>query len=256
MITIVNEKVNDIPTLHVVKEELKNNELPLVIFSHGFTSAKEHNLHFAYLLAEENIRVVLPDASHHGERENNITEKERALSFWDIVINQIHEIKMIKEAYEKKYKIKNDKIALAGTSMGAIITLGAIAQYDWIAAAISYMGTPYYQHFATAQLRHLKEDEKISRDINFASLYDKVEQLAIFELTNKLDSVKCTPLFIWHGKKDNVVPYQYSEQLYNTLRAQDGWRDQITFVADENSDHKVSRPALLESVNWVLKKLK
>ena len=31
----------------------KEKALPLVFFIHGFTSAKEHNLHFAYLLAEK-----------------------------------------------------------------------------------------------------------------------------------------------------------------------------------------------------------
>jgi uncharacterized protein len=256
MITIAQEHINGIPTLHVVKEAIRTEELPLVIFSHGFTSAKEHNLHFAYLLAEENIRVVLPDAIHHGERENNISEKDRALSFWDIVLNQIAELNKIKEAYEEKYKIKNDKIALAGTSMGAIITLGAIGQYNWVSAAISYMGTPYYQHFATTQLQQLQANNQLADGINLQGLQEKIEQLAIFELTSKLDAVKSTPLFIWHGKKDNVVPYQYSEKLYETLKGKEQWRDKVTFVADENSDHKVSRPALLQSVNWLIKKLK
>jgi uncharacterized protein len=252
MITIVHEHINGIPILQVCKEELRNEKLPLVIFSHGFTSAKEHNLHFAYLLAEENMRVILPDAIHHGHRENNISEKNRALSFWEIVINQINELNIIKEAFMMKNLILEDKIAIGGTSMGAIISLGALSQYDWIKAAISYMGTPYYQHFATAQLEQLRSDKHLSNEVNLDDLALKVEQLAIFELTNKLDHVRPTPLFIWHGKKDNVVPFQYSEKLYETLQGKEDWKDNVTFIADEHSDHKVSRKALIESVNWLV----
>ncbi|OZM58239.1 hypothetical protein CIB95_01310 [Lottiidibacillus patelloidae] len=255
MITIVHEHINGNPILHVCKEELRNEKLPLVIFSHGFTSAKEHNLHFAYLLAEENMRVILPDAIHHGERENNISEKKRALSFWDIVINQISELYNIKEAYQMKNLILEDKIAIGGTSMGAIISLGALSQYKWIKAAISYMGTPYYQHFATAQLEQLQSDKQLSSEVNMNELALKVEQLAIFELTNKLDHVKPTPLFLWHGKKDNVVPFQYSEKLYETLQQKVDWKDNVTFVADEHSDHKVSRSALIQSINWLVNTL-
>ena len=68
MIQIHKEIVKGVPLLHVVKAGHEEKMLPLIFFIHGFTSAKEHNLHFAYLLAEKGFRVVLPDAILHGER--------------------------------------------------------------------------------------------------------------------------------------------------------------------------------------------
>lgn len=58
MIQIENQTVSGIPFLHIVKEENRHRAVPLVIFIHGFTSAKEHNLHIAYLLAEKGFRAV------------------------------------------------------------------------------------------------------------------------------------------------------------------------------------------------------
>ena len=55
---------------------LKTKKYLLSIFLHGFTSAKEHNLHYAYNLAKKGIRVLLPDAHLHGVREENLDEVE------------------------------------------------------------------------------------------------------------------------------------------------------------------------------------
>ncbi|ERI50073.1 hypothetical protein N878_26810, partial [Pseudomonas sp. EGD-AK9] len=91
MIQIENQTVSGIPFLHIVKEENRHRAVPLVIFIHGFTSAKEHNLHIAYLLAEKGFRAVLPEALHHGERGEEMAVEELAGHFWDIVLNEIEE---------------------------------------------------------------------------------------------------------------------------------------------------------------------
>ena len=98
MIIVEKETMVEIPTLHVVEADLKDlSDIPTVFFLHGFTSAKEHNLHVAYLLAEQGIRVILPDALHHGEREDDVSnnEKKLALSFWEIVLTSIGELILI-----------------------------------------------------------------------------------------------------------------------------------------------------------------
>ncbi len=81
MIQIENQTVSGIPFLHIVKEENRHRAVPLVIFIHGFRSAKEHNLHIAYLLAEKGFRAVLPEALHHGERE-----KKWLLKSWPAIL--------------------------------------------------------------------------------------------------------------------------------------------------------------------------
>src|SRR5699024_2988148 len=99
---------------------------------HGFTSAKEHNLPFAYLLATKGYRVILPDSKHHGEREGNITVEKRELSFWNIVLQNINDLNTLKNALDEMDLILNNRIGIAGTSMGGITAASALTQYDWI----------------------------------------------------------------------------------------------------------------------------
>ena len=79
---IVNkEQWKSIPLLHVYDETM-DEQTPVVIFLHGFLSAKEHNLHYAYQFVQQGIRVILPDALLHGERSNQLTEDQMNFNFW------------------------------------------------------------------------------------------------------------------------------------------------------------------------------
>src|SRR5699024_301767 len=72
MIGVYDELMDGIPVLMVVDKSKTDRALPVVTYFHGFTSAKEHNLPFAYLMAHEGYRVVMPDSLFHGDREENI----------------------------------------------------------------------------------------------------------------------------------------------------------------------------------------
>ncbi|MFT8323393.1 MAG: dienelactone hydrolase family protein, partial [Bacillus sp. (in: firmicutes)] len=147
MVLIEKLFINEIPLLHIVKKENYDQKLPFIQFIHGFTSAKEHNLHFAYNLAEKGFRVVLPDCLYHGEREEGYVKMDLNIRFWEIVLKTIDEINIIKENFEEKGFIDINRIGLVGTSMGGIVTLGALRKYQWIHAAVSLMGMPYYKKF-------------------------------------------------------------------------------------------------------------
>jgi uncharacterized protein len=249
MIEIHQEKVDDVPLLHIVKQNLYEEELPCVIFNHGFTSAKEHNLHIAYYLAEKNIRVILPDAMYHGEREEGLSSDQISLMFWDIVIKQIEDLGKIKNHYVGIGLIDENRIAVSGTSMGGIITFGALTQYTWIKAGASLMGAAFYCDLANEQLNNLNVTRS---NINVHELKGKIEKLKYFDLTSQLDKIKKTPIFMWHGKNDTVVPYKYSEKLYELLKQQG--RD-VYFLSEDGIEHKVSRLAVVKLVSWLEKEL-
>ncbi|MEH7013874.1 alpha/beta fold hydrolase, partial [Neobacillus niacini] len=156
MIIVEKSFLNNIPFLHIVNKNVQQKKLPLVIFTHGFTSAKEHNLHYAYLLAEKGFRVILPEAMYHGEREQGLTEKDLYSHFWEIVIKTIHELNDFKEYYVNEGLVDQEQIGLAGTSMGGIVTLGALTKYKWVKAAVSLMGMPAYEKFSHWQLEQLQ----------------------------------------------------------------------------------------------------
>jgi fermentation-respiration switch protein FrsA (DUF1100 family) len=248
MVLIIREHIADIPCLHVVKADQKNDMLPLVIFIHGFTSAKEHNLHFGYLLAEAGYRVILPDALYHGERPNHLTEQQLNFSFWNIVLQTIDEIKQIKDELLQKNLIDEQRIGVSGTSMGGIVTFGALTQYPWIQTAVSLMGTPCYQAFFDLQLQFAKQ-KGLHISFSDAELKEMRETLGRYDLSLQPEKLDGRPLLLWHGKHDDVVPYEHTYQFYQQIQSS---YDQLKFISDAQAGHKVTREAFLETVQWFI----
>ena len=253
MITIQKETIAQVPTLHVVRDDTQmEKNAPVIFFLHGFTSAKEHNLHVAYLLAEKGFRVFLPDALHHGERENGIVDKKRNLAFWEIVLTSIQELNEMKSTLETAHVIDYPKIGVIGTSMGAITMYGALTQYSWIHTAASFMGTAYYESFANGLVSVVEEKGLTIEQQVKEEMFKRIKP---FDLTAQLSKLDGRPLFIWHGKEDQVVPYPFSEKLYNELLVSyEDQPDKLQFIS-EQTGHKVSRRAVLRSIEWFEKHL-
>ncbi|MGG0944573.1 prolyl oligopeptidase family serine peptidase [Bacillus subtilis] len=250
MIQIENQTVSGIPFLHIVKEENRHRAVPLVIFIHGFTSAKEHNLHIAYLLAEKGFRAVLPEALHHGERGEEMAVEELAGHFWDIVLNEIEEIGVLKNHFEKEGLIDGDRIGLAGTSMGGITTLGALTAYDWIKAGVSLMGSPNYVELFQQQIDHI-QSQGIEIDVPEEKVQQLVKRLELRDLSLQPEKLQQRPLLFWHGAKDKVVPYAPTRKFYDTIKSHYSEQpERLQFIGDENADHKVPRAAVLKTIEW------
>lgn len=250
MILVENKRIDDIPLLHLIHEGKEHHKLPFVMFVHGFGSVKEKNLHYAYLLAKKGFRVVLPEALFHGEREAGLNEHELEFHFWEIVLNTIKELKMIKEHFEREDKIDTERIGVAGTSMGGLVTLGALTAYPWIKAAVSLMGMPYYEKFANHQIEELKKSGArlpISEE-ELQNLMDHIKQYDLSRQPEKLDG---RPLLFWHGKNDKVVPYSYTYQFYKTIKPlYEKHPEKLQFITDEKADHKVSLEGVFGLVDW------
>jgi len=256
MVMITNKKYQNIPVLEVVQEELSQMQVPLIMFIHGFTSAKEHNLHFAYLLAEKGFRVILPDSIYHGERTQNLSETELSFKFWDIVINNIKELDVIKEEVKQLGLLDETKVGVAGTSMGGITTLGAITQYKWINTAVSLMGSPCYEEFFNGLVREIRRNQ-IELPVTDEQLQQQSSLLREYDLSQQPEKLEGRPLLFWHGEKDRVVPFQNTYEFYKKIfPLYEGNEENLKFIADPKGDHKVSREGLLETVEWFKKHLK
>lgn len=252
---IKREVVKDVPILHIFKQELSDEKLPLIFFIHGFMSAKEHNLHYAYYLAEQGFRVVLPEVSYHGERSQNLDEAKLYTKFWPIIIQSIHELNILKEYMVETYEIAEDKVGVVGTSMGGIITNGAVCTYDWITTAVSLMGNPAYVAFAeyqAEQMQKLNSNFSISQE----EISKQLEQLKPYDLSLNPDKLKKRPMMFWHGAKDQVVPHTFAYNFYKTIKATYKDENSFVFYLDEKADHKVSREGVLQTVDWFVKNLK
>ncbi len=255
MVIVEKEQINNIPLLHVVKENGHHHKLPLVLFFHGITSAKEHNLHYAYLLAEKGFRVILPDALYHGERGRGLSEKELYPHFWKIVLNTLHEIDPLKEYYVESGLADPEKIGVAGTSMGGIVAMGALTQFPWIKAAVSLMGMPAYERFSLWQIEQIQK-QGYSLPFTENEISDQLTVLRDYDLSLQPEKLAERPLLFWHAKNDPIVPYQLTYQFFESAKHTYKQNpEKIKFITDENAGHKVSREGLKATVDWFEKYL-
>lgn len=255
MILVENKQINGIPVLHLAQKEYYQDPLPFVIFEHGFTSAKEHNLHYAYLLAEKGMRVVLPEAVYHGERSANLSTEQLAFRFWEIVLQSIDELDIIRQSFEDQQLIDRERIGLVGTSMGGMVTLGSMTKYHWIKAAASLMGMPSYEKYALWQIESLKKNG-IGLPLKQDEINHLLDKINSFDLSKKPERLNGRPLLFWHGKQDPIVPFNYTYEFYEEIKPY--YQDtpgKLQFIVDEKSGHKVSREGLLQTVEWFEKHL-
>ncbi|WP_347177916.1 prolyl oligopeptidase family serine peptidase [Sporosarcina thermotolerans] len=205
---------SNIPLLHIVDETLEDSNIPAVIFLHGFTSAKEHNLHYAYNIAKKGLRVILPEAHLHGVRDEGLDEVQLSLRFWEIVLTSIEEMGILhRELIEKGVH----KIGMGGTSMGGITTLGCMTAYPWIDAATVMMGAPGYVELAKAQIAQF-ENRGFKLPISDEERKSLLETLAIFDMTKHRQKLNKRPVFFWHGEQDTTVPFEPTFNFFNAAK--------------------------------------
>lgn len=250
---IVQEETwQDVPLLHVYDETFSKHS-PVVIFLHGFTSAKEHNLHYAYQLVKKGIRVILPDAYLHGVRDKNLSEFKMSLRFWEIVIQSIKEVGKIYDQLKANNFI--GKIGISGTSMGGITACGCLKQYEWIHAAAICMGAPGYSDFANYQIAQFeKNGEKLPITEEEKEQVHKV--ISEYDISKSPESFSNRPVLFWHGKKDEVVPFSNTYDFYLNLRSYyESTPENLKFIADPNEGHKVPRTGVLQVTDWLAQHL-
>ncbi|MEN1970344.1 alpha/beta fold hydrolase [Lentibacillus sp. N15] len=248
MIGVLHTYFSNIPALEVVDVKDETKALPVVVYFHGFTSAKEHNLPLAYLLAEKGYRVILPDSAYHGEREENISPMKRQIAFWDIVLQNVKELNEIHDHLTKQGKLFDDRIGIAGTSMGGITTAAALTQYPWVKTAAILMGSPMLTTYAKILVEGFKKTGKLP--ISDATIDKLYHDLEVIDLSVHPEKLNQRPLLFWHGDKDSVVPFDHAYTFYNDVKQNYTKPDHIQFIKETNRDHKVSRSAILAAENW------
>lgn len=247
---ISKERWGEIPLLHITPKGAADQKLPTVIFLHGHMSAKEHNLHYAYQLADKGIRVLLPDAHLHGDREEGQDAIQLSLRFWEIVLTSIEEIGFIHKMAKEKNMVEGEP-AIAGTSMGGITTLGAMTVYPWIPAAAVMMGAANYVELASAQMTQF-ESRGFTLPITTEERANMLATLAQFDGTKKVESFSGRPMFFWHGEQDTVVPFGPTFDFYKKLKATYVDADEkIQFLRERETGHAVSRPGMLAATEWL-----
>ena len=251
LIEIEHQNWDGIPLLICTKKGQKESPLPTVTYLHCITGAKEDYLSIGYLLAEQGFRVILPDAHLHGERESE-ESNNLELHFFEIIEKSIADIALIYEKLNQDRLVKNGSFALAGTSLGGITTAVALTIYPWISHAGMMMGTALYHRFSSTVIKQA-EEHGVELPLSKQEITDLLTNLKRYDLSLNLDRLENRPLFIWHGEKDEIVPYQHAVDFYQQVKERSPNSDFVTFITDKHAGHKVNRRARLALVDWMTK---
>lgn len=196
-------KVNGLLFLKHVDEKL-----PCVIFCHDGVSgiSREHRLS-SIRLARAGYAVFCP--SYRGE-DGSEGSVEIAKGEVNDVLNAITLVSKIKQ-------IDSNRIALAGTSHGALICVLAASRTDKIKALVSAYGVmDIYKWWY-----YLKDNDKLGKDKLTRDTYgdgpdSRPKSFKIRNAVFYVKNINC-PVLILQGKKDDIVPPEQAVILKETL---------------------------------------
>lgn len=206
--------------------------LPAIVLVHGSVDPDEysgltHYDEFADEMVSRGFVVVMPDLRNHGDSDDAADWETEVL-----VGSTLDAINAVRAAAADG-DIDADRIAMAGHSSGGAITVNAAVVAPEIAAIFiavapssssawrnverfSY-GTPSYDRIVAA---HGSEEESPGfwKDVSSLTFVDRAE----------------APLLIVHGTADNVVPFDWSQDLVAAW--EDAGKD-IELVPVTGGDH-------------------
>jgi len=200
-------QIGNIPALEVTLESNKNSLLPLIIYYHGWQINKELMLTQGRKLAERGFRVVLPDAANHGERSQPMS-RIPSLAFFNSIHTNLFEFGFIVDYFQKR-KLADDRIGVGGVSMGGMTTCALLTHNPNIQAAACVMGTPKLMAYRERIEMHAGEANRFLPD----DYQDLTSWIPKYDLSLQSEKLGTRPLFIWHGQRDWIVPYNRVEEF-------------------------------------------
>lgn len=232
--SIRHRYIKKIPVLEVVLNENKDKPLPLVVYYHGWQSAKELSLTQARKLAKKGLRVVLPDAMNHGERKTGAISSIPSITFWSSIQYNIIEFSLLVRYFEKRGLIDSEKIGVGGVSMGGITTCALLTQHEEINTAACMMGTPSPLRYIERVMERAAEMEVyVPKD-----LPQLLSWVANYDLSKSPEKLKQRPVLFWHGTKDPKIPYEDMADFYQVI-AEEPYARNSRFITGENEGHLV-----------------
>jgi alpha-beta hydrolase superfamily lysophospholipase len=177
---------------------------PAVVILHGAGSRKENHTDFARRAAGHGFVALTFDNRGHGDSEGQMGPRV------------IADIQRLVAHLAERPEVDETKIAVRGSSMGGQLAIHAAAVSDRIGAVIAIC--PAGEHMVVADIRAVAQGKPPRPDSALASMrIDAPAMTAWLEEHDVRDAVRLLgskPLLLVHARGDEVVPYTFSEELY------------------------------------------
>lgn len=249
MIELETRVFAGIETVHATSSGKMNQPLPTVIFYHGFTSSKLVYSYFAVALAQAGFRVVMPDAAEHGARFNGDAQG-RLLRFWQILHQNMTEFAALRAALLAEELIADQRLGVAGASMGGMTALGIMTHHPEVKCVASLMGSGYF----TSLAQTLFPPSFTMTPERQRQLDEVIAPLAEWDVSEQLTRLADRPLLLWHGEEDDVVPAEESFRLQRALQAHQLDR-LLTWQWEPGVKHRITPTAVDATVAFFLQHL-
>lgn len=220
-----------------------NKEYTIFLY-HGWGSSKDTQVFLGEILAHYGYNVIIPDAPYHGERKSIITDffsKESLLEFfWRTIFKAVEEAdELIEESIRAGYAREN-KIIIAGSSMGGCIASGVVANNPKTAGLVSMMGSAAWEYL-----------EKEFRKVDGREPLTEEERKSFCRLDpiNKWNNLKNKKLLLLHGKNDQIIPLTAQKEFY--LQASEILGDNVSYQEFDQVGHTISLRMAEELINWL-----
>lgn len=235
MIELETRRLGDREILHAFPTGKSEQPLPVVVFYHGFTSSKLVYSYFAVALAQAGFRVVMPDAPDHGARFSG-NEQARLGQFWQILHGSLTEFAGLRDALFEAGLVENDRLAVAGASMGGMTALGIMTHHSEVKSVACLMGSGYFTSLSKTLFPSQNPE-----DIDAA--------LVEWDVTHALPHLANRPLLLWHGDADDVVPPDGTFRLQQALK-NEGLDGNLTCLWEAGVRHRITPTALDATVSF------
>lgn len=242
-LTIRKRTLGTIPLLEVVQKSNRNELLPLIVYYHGWQSAKELVLTQGRKLAQAGFRVLLPDAANHGDRYQEMT-RIPSLTFWQSIHTNLFEFGFIVNHF-KKLGLADDRIGVGGVSMGGFTTCALLTHNPEIKAAACVMGSPKPVAYRDRILTRAAEMNRFYPN-DYEALLSWIPS---YDLSLRSETLAGRPLLFWHGTQDHIVPYEDTAAFIKENQIPN-----IRFIK-EDEKHLVKGPTMDEITSFFVREM-
>lgn len=244
LINIENVIINNIPAT-IISPKNFTQKMPVIFFYHGWSSNKDKHLTLGTLLSCNGYLVVIPDSINHGDRGiiDYSDMKTGLTQFWPTVVNSLKEFPTLLDYIKTTYNIDENKIGVAGHSMGGMIASGILAHNPIISAAVILNGSGAWADATLDLIGSHYEEQKEMADKGLSDLHPLIP-------INNIEKFKNTPTLILHGEKDMIVPIHSSKLFFDALKEAYDNKELVSIVTFDRLNHYITEAMITEMLNW------
>ena len=241
-------EMENIPAI-VLRPDVEKENYPTVVFYHGWGSSKERQLFRGSVIASLGFQVILPDAIHHGARGPiDYSEHENTGLFWEVVLNNLQEWEAIKKYAVDKLQADQDRIGVAGHSMGGFTASGIFADDGGVKTCAILNGS--FSWMASNEI--FKETLRIEMTEGYRQLEKRVLGK---DPSHKAKSLVDRRILILHGEADSMVDIAPQREFFEMIKDQYSIPENIRMTSFQKLDHYVTTNMLEEMCKWFVDKL-